>query len=417
MQTILKAKGLVDVDQEVVIPHVVVIIDDDKITSIDNETSFSQNYPEGQLIDLSDHYILPGLINSHAHLCLEAVSHIGLSHKYRENLKELAVLVAARNSQKELMSGVTTVRDCGGWDMPVVCLAAKFGLFESPRIFHCGRLITMTGGHAWFMGEEADGVDAIIRSTRQNFKEGANFIKLMVTGGGTPNTFPGHASFSIPEISAAAETAHRIDRKVAVHARGIPGIKAAIKGGVDFIEHCCFELPDGTLQYDPQIAEEIAQKGIYVTPTIQLYRDRLRALIRKQEEEPGKPGDQQSIDLLTRVLAEKHLALKGFIDLGVQCIAGNDAGLPAVEFGSLSRELDSMVEGGMTPMQAIVAATKTPAEAMGLYSTIGSLEAGKQADIIAVGSDPTSDILALEKTSFVMKAGEVHLNSNLIKSA
>jgi imidazolonepropionase-like amidohydrolase len=409
VQKIIKAKGLVDVNKQALINNVVIVIDNDTITSIDNELRSSQIHPEAQIIDLSDQFILPGLINGHLHLCDEADPKIRQNKEFLLQKKELAVMIASCNSRKELMSGVTTVRDCGGWNMSTVRLAAELGFLEGPRIYHCGRLLTMTGGHGWDLGEETDGIDGIIRSVRQNFKEGADFIKLMVTGGGTPFTFPGYASFSVQEIAAATETAHQINKRVAVHARGTEGIKSAIEGGVDIIEHCCFELPDKTLKYDPKLAEEIAKKEIYVTPTVQLYRDRLKELTRMKDEGTLTLEDQKTLERTPYVLEEKYVALRGFCELGIKCIAGNDAGIPGLEFGSLSGELETMVEAGMTPMQAIISATKIPAEAMNLSDEIGSLEVGKQADIIATKGDPTANILELENINFVMKAGEVHL--------
>ena len=409
MQKIIKAKGLVDVNQQTLIRNINLVIDGEFITSIDPSINPDHIHPETQIIDLSDCYLLPGLFNSHLHLCMAGDSDIGQSTAYQQNIKELGALMAVKNGLTELKSGITTVRDCGAWDMPTICLAVDLGIMKSPRIYHCGRILTMTGGHgwSWSIGEEVDGIEGITRATRQNFKRGAHFIKLMATGGGTPNTFPGHASFSVAEISAAVETTHRIDKKVSVHARGTAGIKNAVKAGVDFIEHCCFELPDGTLKLDPMLIDDIAKKEITITPTIQLYRSWLRKLNKKQDEGILTTAEEKDIQRVPFILEEKYNALRKFIEAGVGCMAGNDAGIPSVAYGSLSGELDTMVEGGMSPMQALVSATKTPAKAMGLYDEIGSIEVGKQADIIAVYEDPTANILALEKVSFVMKGGEV----------
>jgi imidazolonepropionase-like amidohydrolase len=414
MQKIIKAKGMVDVNQQMMVPDISIVIDKNIITSVESGTTSGQTHPEAQVIDLSDQYILPGLINAHLHLCMAGDSDIGQSTEFQQNIKELGALMAVKNGKTELNSGVTTVRDCGAWDMPTICLAVDLGIMKIPRVFHCGRIITITGGHgwSWSIGEEADGIDGITNATRQNFKRGADFVKLMATGGGTPNTFPGHASFSVAEISAAVETAHRIDKKVSVHARGTAGIKNSINAGVDFIEHCCFELPDGTLKLDEKLIETIARQEIVITPTIQLYRNWSRKLEKKQKAGTLTPTEKKDIQRVPYILEEKYKALRKFVEAGVKCMAGNDAGIPSVAYGSLSGEMDTMVEGGMSTMQAINSATKIPAEAMGLFDEIGSLEAGKQADIIAVRDDPTGSMLALEEVSFVMKAGEVILNQS-----
>ena len=419
MQKIIKAKGMVDVNQQILIPDITIVIDNDIITSVESGITSAQTDPEAQVVDLSDQYILPGLINSHMHLCMPGDSDFGQNPAYQKNVRELAPILAVKNALTELNSGVTTVRDCGAWDMPTICRAVDLGIMKGPRIYHCGRILTITGGHGWSwnIAEEVDGIDGVITATRQNFKYGADYVKLMATGGGTLGTYPGHASFSVPEIAAAVETAHRIDKKVAVHARGAAGIKNCVEAGVDFIEHCCFEMPDGTLKADEKLIESMAKQEITITPTIQLYRSYLRKMLKKQDEGKLSADETKAIKLSTNILEDKYLTLRKFIEAGIKCMAGNDAGIAIVGYGTFSGELDTMVEGGMSPSLAIASATKIPAEAMGLFDEIGSLEVGKQADIIAVKDDPTFNILALEKVSFVMKAGEIHLKEDSVASA
>ena len=413
MQKVIKAKGLVDVKKETLIPDPLLMIDDDKIIAVGREGDMPGTHPEAEIFDFPGKYILPGLINSHVHLCL--FSEGKDIWEYGINLpNEILALTAAKNARLELMSGITTLRDCAGQGevMYALRVAMEMGLIEGPRLFLSGRHLTMTGGHNIF-GIEVDGPDNIIKAVRKLFKEGADFIKIMATGGGTPGTYPGYASFSIPEIAAAVETAHRIGKTVAAHCRGIPGIKNAIDGGVDQIEHADFELPDETLKFDPKLAEEIAEKGIYVTPTIQLYRDLIEEFTCKKEEGKISPAEEKMLELMPQALEEKLKALEGFLKAGVKCVAGSDAGLPSTGFGCLWQELGAMVEGGMTPMQAIVAATRTASEAMKLLDETGSIEVGKQADIIVVDEDPTVNVSALSKVSFVMKAGKICLHKHV----
>jgi imidazolonepropionase-like amidohydrolase len=249
----------------------------------------------------------------------------------------------------------------------------------------------------------------MIEAVRLRCKEGADFIKIMATGGGTPGTYPCYASYAVPEIAAAVETAHRIEKRVGAHCRGTPGIRNAIEGGIDQIEHASFELPDGSLKFDPRLADQMAEKNIYVTPTIRLYRDLLNAYTRKKEEGPITPLEEERLARMPGSLEEKLKGMGRLLSAGVKCVAGNDAGLPFTRFGRLWQELAAMVEGGMTPIQAVVSATKTAAEAMGLDDEIGSIEVGKQADVIVVDGDPTADITALNKISLVMRDGKVYL--------
>jgi imidazolonepropionase-like amidohydrolase len=283
---LIKTKGLVDVEHETILPNAFVLVEGDNISAVGSQKDLGSGEAPGDVVDLSDKYVLPGLINSHAHLCMPADGTPLAALSTETN--EIWLLTAARNARKALMSGVTTVRDCGDRDGLIFQLrrAIEKGLTEGPRIVQSGSFITMTGGHAYQEGREVDGVEEIVKAVRQSFKEGADFIKVMATGGGTPGTYPEFASFSVPELSAAVETAHRIGKTVAAHCRGIPGICNAIEAGIDHIEHACFELPEFVLQFDPAIADRIAASGIYVTPTIQLYRDMVNDLIEKQEKAP-----------------------------------------------------------------------------------------------------------------------------------
>jgi len=407
MQTVLKAKGLVDVENGCCIQDPFVIIKDGRISNLGQKDRLPLLDPAAHIIEMPDQYLLPGLINSHGHASfasdgkpIDALVHAS---------NEVLALMAAKNVRQELQSGVTTFKDCGARPgvMGELRRAAEMGLVNGPALFLSDCCLTTTGGHGAAFGKEVDGTDAMMRSVRERHKVGADFIKIIATGGGTPRTCPGAASLSVAEIRAATETAHRINLKVAAHCRGIPGIENAIAGGVDHIEHACFELPDGRLQFDQRLVDEIAVKGIYVTPTIRLYRDMVEAIEKRKKEGPVLPQLAERMEILPYSVEEKLKSLGSFLKAGVKCVAGNDAGLPYTGFGRLWQELEMMVEGGMTPVQAIRAATLTAAEAMGRANQLGSITVGKRADIIAVRSDPTVDITTLAQISFGMRDGRI----------
>jgi len=402
---VLKAKNLVDVDGRVVVSDPYVIIDGARIKSWGNQINMPPPGPETAIVDLKDRCILPGLINSHVHLCLPSE---GKPFYYQQS-NELALLTAVRNIRLELNSGVTTLRDCGDQNGVLFALrqALEAKILSGPRLILCGPPLTMTGGHADFLGGIADGSTGLIRAVRRRSSTGADFIKVIATGGGTPGTFPALASYTLEELTTAVKTAHDLGLPVTAHCRGIPGIENCVAARIDQIEHACFELPDGTLRFSPQLADRMAAAGIYVTPTIQLYRDVQTHLKRKQQASNLTREESKRLRLLPSVLEEKFRALQGFMAAGVICVAGNDAGLPYTGFGQLWRELITMVDGGMSPLQAIEAATSKAAQALHLTDAIGSIQPGKQADLIAVDDDPTRDINALSRVRLVMRAGRI----------
>lgn len=410
MQKIIKAKGLIDVTKSKVLLNPFVAIVEDKITDVGNQESLAHVQGQVEILDFSGKYILPGLINSHAHI---SVPSDGKPFEYIIQIpNEILLLTAAKNSLMGLMSGVTTIRDCGGRDRIMFELrkAIEMGIIEGPRLFLSGRPLTVTGGHFHFMHGEVDGTEGMIHAVRQLFKEGANFIKIMATGGGTTGTYPEYAAFSVEEIAVAVKIAHEIGKTVSVHCRGIPGMKNSIEAGVDHMEHASFELPGMVMRFDRELADKMARMGIYVTPTLQIYRDMLEVLRLRKEAGVISPSEKKRLDDLPRILEEKFTYFRGLLDSGIQFTAGNDAGTPFTPFDRFWQEMEAMVIGGMKPMQAIVAATKTAAEAMRLCSEIGSLEVGKQADILIVDDDPSVNITALSKVSFVMKAGKTYFN-------
>ena len=405
MRTLIRIKGLVDLDRETVIDNAYVLVDGSRIVAVGNQAEIPPVDARTTIFDFAEHYLLPGLINCHVHLCLPSG---GVPFHHRQS-NEMALLTAVRNMQTELVSGVTTLRDCGDQNGVLFTLrkAIEEGILTGPRLLLCGPPLTATGGHAHFLGGVADSKEELQKAVRQRVDAGADFVKLIATGGSTPDTNPAKSSYSTSQMTAAVETAHRMGRPVTAHCRGIPGIRNALEAGVDHIEHACFERGDGTLKLEPELAEKISGQGTFVTPTIQLYRDSLQMLTRRKATSTLSDRETGLLDQLPGIIAEKFRSLRKFISLGVRCVAGNDAGLPQTGFGLFWQELDAMVDGGMTPIQAISAATRGAAEATGLADTIGSIRIGKQADLIVVKSDPTNDITVLSEPCLVMQAGRI----------
>jgi len=410
MPTVLEAAAIVDVDRGRVISDGFVLVVGAKIQAWGKRGDLPSMPPDTGVLSFPGKTLMPGLINSHAHLCVPS----GGQPFYVEQSDEMALLTAVRNMRRELLSGVTTVRDCGDQNGVLFALrqAVNTGILEGPRLILCGPPLTTTSGHAHFLGGVADGPTQIARAVRRRVDAGADFIKLIGTGGGTPGTRPAQASYNRSEIAAAVSAAHDLNVPVTIHCRGIPGIVNALAAGVDQIEHACFELPDGTLAFDPELARQMAQNGTWVTPTIQLYRDAHTHLQKKAAARGLNPAEQQRLALLPGVIESKLEAVRGFLNAGVGMVAGNDAGLPYTNFGCLWLELDALMAGGMTALQALVAATRSAARALRLEDRIGSIRAGMQADLLVLDGDPTEDISALARIHMVMLAGRVIWEKN-----
>ncbi|MGD9063222.1 MAG: amidohydrolase family protein [Desulfobacterales bacterium] len=403
MRSLITTAGLIDVDHGTIIPDAYVAVDGEEILAWGRRLEVAVPESFTKRIDFPDQYILPGLINCHVHLCMPSR---GVPF-YHQQSKDDALRNAVGNLELELQSGITTVRDCGDLDGVLLDLRRTIFTKPIPRMVLCGPPLTAVNGHAHFLGGVADGNEGLRAAVEKWIDAGVDFIKLIATGGGTPGSHPAYASYTAANMSVAAETAHAHGITVSAHCRGIPGIENAVNANIDHIEHACFELPDGTLRFEEPLAEKIAAAGIYITPTIQLYRNAQIFLEHKRETSALTGEENARLAALPRIINEKHKTLTGFLKAGVRCVAGNDAGLPHTGFGCLWQELEAMVAGGMTAIQAITAATATAARALGMADRIGSIRKGKQADLLVVDGDPTTDISALARVRMVMRAGRI----------
>jgi imidazolonepropionase-like amidohydrolase len=343
-------------------------------------------------IDGSGHTLLPGLINCHVHLCNDGSA--DTVRQVRDDSVPIATLRAVKNLGIALASGVTTVRDCGAADEVAIELARAVadGLITGPRILAAGRVITMTGGHGHFIGREADGPDAVRRATRAELKAGAHFIKAMATGGVlTPGVEPDHSGLAEDELLWVARTAHSAGRRTACHAIGGAGIKNALRAGIDSIEHG-FHLDDEAL-------ELAVGNGTFLVPTL--------VAIESITANAGRPELPDWVIRKARTESGAHrAAFAAAVAAGVNIAAGTDAGTPFNPHGDLARELGLMVDYGMTPMQAIVAATANAARNLDLPE-VGTIRDGLQADLILVAGDPAADISRLGQVALVMRHGQV----------
>lgn len=344
--------------------------------------------PEESIYDLSGKTIMPGLVDAHVHFSLSGEASVAEVVQMSE--AELA-LVEARNARKTLESGVTGVRAMGAKDLDVL-LAERIdrGDVPGPRMVANCRSITITGGHGHHLGREVDGPTDCRRAVREQVKQGAEFIKFMATGGvTTPGTDPNTPAFTPEEMNALIDEAHRRGVHVATHAHGAEGVKAAVRAGVDTVEHGTF--------LDEEAVELLVAEDVTLVPTLSApYR-----IVRNADH-----ATDESLQK-TNVVYERHIeSFKDAVEAGVEIVGGTDAGTPFNYHGANATELSFMVEHAMDPMDAIVAMTGKAADVIGLEDA-GTLEADNYADFLVLDADPLEDIAAIREPQTVVKGGEV----------
>lgn len=358
-----------------------------------------------KVLDFPESTVVPGLIDCHTHTNMPANGRTG--EEVIPDGDDLLLLRSARNVRTALQSGVTTMCDNGAWNHTGFALKDGIGRGEvlGPRLLVCGRPITTTGGHCWFMGSEADGIDGVRLATRRLIKEGADFIKVMATGGSTLTSDPYRPSFTMEELTSIAEEGHRRDKRVFAHCRSVEGTRNVLAAGYDMIIHGFFAREDGTLRFDSRLANKIAEKEIWLNPTIHIGRSGVAALDEKSknstltyEEESKLPEWRRNHQVWLEHCGK-------MLELGVKMVAGSDCGWGYYPFGQLAYELECLVLAGMSPLQAICAATGDASKALGISDKVGTLEPGKEADLLLVDGDPATKILDLMNVRAVFKGG------------
>jgi imidazolonepropionase-like amidohydrolase len=320
---------------------------------------------------------------------------------HQQESYETKMIRAVENLKTALRTGVTTVRDCG--TLNSIAFAARAavenGTMIGPRVIASGAGITITGGHLWFCGVEADSEIDVRRAVRAQIKAGADFIKVFATGGNsTPGTNMFAAQYSQAEMCALTEEARRLGKRVAAHAHGTPGVRTSIAARVTTIEHCSFLQPAG-MQYEPEQARMIADAGLYVCPTI--FHGRGKLFSREQAQESPEVARyfalrEARFDLVRRLAAE-----------GVQLISGSDAGVAFNTFADYPDDLILTAEGtDFAPVYVLKTTTSIAAEALG-RDDLGVIAPGKAADLLAVQGNPLEDIRALTQPRLVVARGRV----------
>jgi imidazolonepropionase-like amidohydrolase len=405
--TLIHAGRLIDGRADAARADQGILVVGERIADVGAWADLSRRARGARVIDLSRATVLPGLIDNHTHLLLQGDI---TSRDYDEQLLYQSIpyraILGARNAQRALLQGFTALRDVeteGAMYADVdIKRAINRGEVPGPRLWVATRALTPTGAYGittpnWELDlprgvQIVDGADNIRQAVRDQIRNGADLIKFYADRAyfvGPDSTLHSQPNYTDEEAHALVEEAHRLGRPVAAHAVGREGLEAAIRAGVNTVEHGQGITDD--------IARRLAQQGIYWCPTLFVGE-----YVAEGRSRAGNP-------IWSRMLEFHRRAFQAALRAGVKISYGTDAGGYAWD-QPLAREFSLMVRGGMTAMQAIRSATSVAAELLGQQQNLGTLEPGRYADIIAVNADPLADISVLERVRFVMKGGVVYKN-------
>ena len=365
-----------------------IIIEDDKIIQIEEYHEINEDVIHANVVT-------PGFFNCHVHILYP----VGFKFDTQFSLMEKA-FYAQKHCKEYLASGVTFIRVVGteeNYDLQIK-EAIENHVIEGPHMYCASKVICMTGGHGWQEGIEADGKDACLKAVRTQLRSGVDLIKIMATGGVmTKGVEPGNAQFTVDEMKVMIEEAHKAGRKTATHAQGLQGIKNALYAGIDSIEHGCF--------LDDECLERMKEQNTFLVPTLCAPQ----CIIDKGVENGVA---QYMVDKTLKVKDAHVESVKKAYEKGIPIALGTDAGTPFNYHNNTAYEMELLARLNIPNMDILKMATINSARCVGVEKDYGSIEVGKQADLVCLNENPLENISNVRKINRVIQSGKIVVNNN-----
>jgi len=405
--TLITAARLLDGAGARPIEQAALLVEGDRIVSLGRQADV--RVTDGASVDRREYAegtILPGLVDAHTHLVAPGDGTLGDDVAKEDD--DILLLQAAKNARTLLHSGVTTLRENGAKGQVAFSLreGIRRQLAPGPRMVICGRPIAITGGHMGYFGSEADGEAAVRAEVRKLLKEGADYIKIVASGGSTRTSDPNRASYTVAELVAMTDEAHRHGKLTAAHCTSAQAVQNCLDADVDMIIHCIFTEPDGTYRFRPDLVERLALAKAWVNPTLYV----MKAGIERQREAREREGRlttelMAQIEESRRALDVRVDAVRRMSEAGVRMTAGSDSPWGWYAPGEFVHEIHMLAQAGLSYPAAIVAGTAGAAHSIGVGAVAGRLAPGRPADVLVVRGDPTREITALWDVLDVYQSG------------
>lgn len=384
----IHAQTLIDGISDAPKKNQLITIEDDKIIQIEDYHEVKENV-------IHENVVTPGFFNCHVHIMYP----VGFCANKEFTLMEKA-FYAQKHCKEYLESGVTFIRVVGteeNYDLQIK-EAIENHVIEGPHMYCAGKVICMTGGHGWQEGIEADGKDACLKAVRTQLRSGVDLIKIMATGGVmTKGVEPGNAQFTVDEMKVMIEEAHKAGRKTATHAQGLQGIKNALYAGIDSIEHGCF--------LDDECLERMKEQNTFLVPTLCAPQ----CIIDKGVENGVA---KYAVDKTLKVKDAHVESVKKAYEKGIQIALGTDAGTPFNYHSNTTYEMELLARLNISNMDILKMATINSARCVGVEKDYGSIEVGKQADLVCLNENPLENISNVRKINKVIQSGKIVIDNN-----